>query len=128
MASMGGRYKKGSEFERQVVAEFMACGWVAFRAAGSGKLDRYLPDVIALKDGRSILIECKVTKNDRISLKPAIDALCDYTKTAGCSAYLAVRFFRKEPRFYDIRDLVQKDNYTIKESDEYFTVDAIVKD
>jgi Holliday junction resolvase len=122
---MGGRYRKGSAFERQVVAAFMERGWVAFRAAGSGKADKYLPDVVALKSDRFILIECKVSGRDSISLKPAITALAGYMRTAGGLAYIAVRFFRKQARYYDMRDLVQKENYTIHETDEYLTLEQI---
>jgi Holliday junction resolvase len=125
MTSMGGRYKKGSDFERSIVGQFMDRKWVAFRAAGSGKADKSLPDVVALKGGRIIMVECKATKDDRISLKPAILSLADYAASSGGEAYVAVRFFRQQSRFYDIKDLLAKDNYTIRQTDKYMTMDSV---
>jgi Holliday junction resolvase len=125
MTSMGGRYKKGSDFERFVVGQFMERGWVAFRAAGSGKADKSLPDVVALKPRRVMMVECKVTKDDRLSLKPAILSLADYAAASGAEAYVAVRFFRQQARFYSIKDLLAKDNYTIRDTDTYMTMDTV---
>jgi Holliday junction resolvase len=123
---MGGRYKKGSDFERTIVQEFLARDWVAFRAAGSGKSDRKLPDVVAVKVGRIIIIECKATKADRISLKPAILCLAEYAAKAGGQAYMAVRFFRQRPRFYDVRDLLKRDSYTISDKDEFQSLETVL--
>ncbi|MCX6695623.1 MAG: Holliday junction resolvase, partial [Candidatus Altiarchaeota archaeon] len=77
---MGARYKKGSDFERFIVNSFWERGWVALRAAGSGKTDKPLPDVIAVKNGRIILIECKTTTKDRLSLHKAVDNLMDFSR------------------------------------------------
>jgi len=126
MTSMGGRYKKGSDFERAIVSELTERGWVAFRAAGSGKGDRFLPDVVALKGGKAMIIECKATTKDRLSLKPAILALADYAAKAGADAHVAVRFFRQRPRFYFVKDLISKDDYTIADNDEFITLDAAI--
>ncbi|MFH0861785.1 MAG: Holliday junction resolvase Hjc [Candidatus Altiarchaeota archaeon] len=126
MTSMGGRYRKGSDFERDIVAAFNDRGWVAFRAAGSGRLEKSLPDVVALKGGRVIMVECKATSNDRLSLKPAMLSLTEYAAKAGAKSYIAVRFFRQRPRFYDIFDLMARDSYTINDKDEYLTVDAVI--
>jgi len=125
MTSMGGRYKKGSDFERHVVSAFQERGWVAFRAAGSGKLDKSLPDVVALRDGRVIMVECKATTKDRLSLKPAIRSLAEYGKVAGAEAYVAVRFFRQHARYYGVKDLLVGDGYTISDKDRYMTVDTV---
>jgi Holliday junction resolvase len=126
MTSMGGRYRKGSDFERFIVGEFMERGWVAFRAAGSGKADKSLPDVVAAKAGRMIMVECKATSKDRLSLKPAILSLADYAAKAGGKAYVAVRFFRQHARLYDIGNLLAKEDYTITDKDEYLTVDTVI--
>jgi Holliday junction resolvase len=125
MTSMGGRYRKGSDFERSIVAAFTERDWVAFRAAGSGKLEKSLPDVVAVKGGKVIIIECKATTKDRLSLKPAIMSLAEYAAKAGGEAYIAVRFFRQRARFYGIRDLLAKESYTINNKDEYLNVDTV---
>jgi Holliday junction resolvase len=125
MASMGGRYRKGSEFERTIVKAFCNRGWVAFRAAGSGKSERYLPDIVAMKSGKAILIECKATSKDRLSLKTAINALKEYAEKSGMSAYLAIRFHRQKPRFYQLEEILQKKNHTIHKTDEYQTIEVV---
>ncbi len=126
MTSMGGRYRKGSDFERAIVSEFTERGWVAFRAAGSGRADRSLPDVVAVKGGRVVMVECKATTKDRLSLKPAILSLAGYADKAGADSYVAVRFFRQRPRFYDVRGLLGGESYTIAEGDDYISLDAVV--
>ena len=126
MAGMGARYKKGSDFERFIVNAFWERGWVALRAAGSGKTDKPLPDVVAVRNGRIVLIECKTTTKDRLSLKKAVENLMDFSLVAGGEAYLAIRFFRKQPRFYNIRDVIKTGNYTVTESDEFISFDAIL--
>ena len=123
---MGARYKKGSDFERFVVNSFWERGWVALRAAGSGKTDKPLPDVVAVKGGKIILIECKTTTKDRLSLKAAVENLFDFSRIAGGEAYLAVRFFRQRARFYNIMDLIKRGNYTINEKDEFINFDTIL--
>jgi Holliday junction resolvase len=125
MTSMGGRYRKGSDFERAIVAEFSERGWVAFRAAGSGKADRFLPDVVALKAGRVLIVECKATTKDRLSLKPAILALAEYSRRAGADAYVAVRFFRQRPRFFPVAGLMARDDYTVSDKDGFLSTDAV---
>ena len=126
MTSMGGRYRKGSDFERAIVAAFSEKGWVAFRAAGSGKLDRALPDVVAVKGGRVMMVECKATTKDRLSLKPAILSLAEYADKAGGKAYIAVRFFRQRPRFFDIRSLMDRDTFTISDRDEHLSLECVI--
>ena len=43
-------YTKGAKFERELVWEFWNSGWVAIRAAGSGRISLPVPDIIALKN------------------------------------------------------------------------------
>jgi len=126
MAGMGARYKKGSDFERFIVNSFWERGWVALRAAGSGKTDKPLPDVVAVKAGRIILIECKTTTKDRLSLKDAVENLLDFSRIAGGEAYLAIRFFRKHARFYSIYDVIKSGNYTLKETDKFIDFETIL--
>ncbi|MFH1055738.1 MAG: Holliday junction resolvase Hjc [Candidatus Altiarchaeota archaeon] len=118
-------YSRGAGFERQLVSEFWARGWASLRAAGSGTRKEPVPDVVALKCGRIIIVECKTTRKDRLSLKTAILSLAEFTKVSGGEAYIAIRFFRQEPRFYDIRNLMEKEDYTITDKDEHMSLDQI---
>ncbi len=119
-------YRRGADFERHLVTVFWEKGWAAVRAAGSGTRKEPVPDVMAAKEGRMIVVECKTTKKDRLSLKTAINQLADFHKVSGGDAYIAVRFFRKQPRFYRLEELMKKRNFTIHETDEYLALDTIL--
>lgn len=121
------RYERGASFERDIVARFWNHGWTAVRAAGSGTTSNPTPDVIALKDGRAIVVECKTTRKDRLSLGDAIKSLKRFSETAGVEAYIALKFLREEPRFYDIKDLASRKNHTISKKDEYVTFDVLIE-
>jgi len=123
---MGARYRKGSDFERFIVNMFFEHGWMAMRAAGSGKSEKSLPDVVALKAGRVLLIECKATAKDRLSLKAAMGMLGEYESLSGGEAYLAIRFFRKEARFYRLCELLKRKNFTITDKDEYMKLETVI--
>jgi len=121
-----GIYKRGTDFERDLVTDFWNHGWAAVRAAGSGTRVQPVPDVVIVKEGNVVVVECKTTKKDRLSLKPAIKQLAEFTKTSGGQGYLAIRFYRKKARFYPIHKLVAKGNYTICEKDEYMSLDQVI--
>lgn len=123
---MRNRYKKGADFERNVVSGFWSRGWFALRAAGSGSCPHCVPDVIAVKDRDVILIECKTTTKDKLSLRKAVTDLKKTADLAGGRAYIAVKFPRKEPRFYEVDALMIKKNYTVTVSDECVGFDTIV--
>ena len=118
-------YNRGADFERKLLAMFWERGWAAVRAAGSGTRPEPVPDIIAAKDGRLIIVECKSTKADRLSLKPAIEQLARFYEISGGSAYMALRFFRKKPRFYELSGLLDADNFTIRQADDYMEIEQV---
>ncbi|HDN83545.1 MAG TPA: Holliday junction resolvase [Candidatus Altiarchaeales archaeon] len=119
-------YTKGAKFERELVWEFWNSGWVAIRAAGSGKISLPVPDIIALKNGKIISIECKSTKNSKLNVKKAVKKLKLFLGIAGGKAYISVKFPREKPRFYDIEMLEKKGKYTITMKDSYYSLDYII--
>ncbi len=119
-------YSRGADFERKLVSMFWSRGWAAVRAAGSGTRKEPVPDVVAVKDGKVIVVECKTTKKDRLSLKTAIQQLAEFTRVSGGTGYIAIRFYRKHPRFYRIDDLLKKNTYTIKQTDDCLSFDTVV--
>ena len=120
------RYERGASFERQLVTEFWERGWAAMRAAGSGTRKEPVPDVTAIKGGRIILVECKTTRKDRLSLKTAITELARFAEISGGEGYIAIRFFRQRPRFYSLRELLNKEDFTICDRDEYLTMETML--
>jgi Holliday junction resolvase len=119
-------YRRGADFERALVTEFWRRGWAAVRAAGSGTRREPVPDIIAVKDGHVIVVECKATRRDRLSLKTAIKQLEEFTNVSGGQGYIAIRFFRKKPRFYSIKELMKRKNHTIRDNDEYMTLETVI--
>lgn len=122
-------YQKGANFERELVNRFWSCGWTAVRVAGSGiGSSSYLPDVIAIKDRDVILLECKTTRKDRLSLKSAINSLNEFASISKSRAYIAIKFLREKPRFYDISEILGREgDYTLSLEDEYLSFDALIR-
>lgn len=122
------RYEKGANFERKLVEKFQEKGWLALRAAGSGKIKFIIPDVVAIKGEKIFLIECKTTRKKSLSLKKVIFSLkklLSISKKA--KIFLAVKFPRKEERFFLLQDLLKKGNYSISLNDEFLTFEEILK-
>jgi Holliday junction resolvase len=120
------RYAKGANFEREIVADLWSHGWASMRAAGSGTTSYPVPDVIGAKNGRLVLIECKTTKSDRLSLKKNILALEEFRKLSGGEAYITIKFYKKPARFYNIKPIIEKNKYTITINDTFLNIDSIL--
>jgi len=120
------RYEKGAKFERALVHDFWERGWSAMRSAGSGNTSLLSPDVIAAKDGEMILIECKSTGREKLNIKKSIISLYEFSKISGGRAYIAVKFLRKEPRFYEIGGFMKKKKFSISIKDDYLSLDAVI--
>ncbi len=118
------RYEKGANFERELVNKFYEHGWTAMRAAGSGSI--MAPDVIGMKNGDIVVIECKATKKDRLSLKDAIVGMKKISEISGARAYIAVKFYKEKPRFFDIAKLMLKKNFTVSLDDTYLSFEALI--
>jgi len=99
-------YQKGANFERSLVRAFWDSGFTAIRAAGSGSAPFPIPDIIALKGGRVIIIECKTTAKESFRLdKDDLEKLRIFKGRADCEAYVAVKFNREKPMFFPL-DLI----------------------
>jgi len=102
-------YTKGANFERKLVNKFWDNGFTAIRAAGSGSAPQPIPDVIAIKDSRVIILECKTTSKEAFRLdKEDIEKLKTFRGRADCEAYIAVKFDREKSRFFPLDLLTTK--------------------
>jgi Holliday junction resolvase len=119
-------YQKGARFERDIVNEFWRHGWTAVRSAGSGTIGFPVPDVLGVGGGKIIAIECKATREDRINLKKAVLSLRKFAEISKARAYIAVKFYKKKPRFYEINSLISKGNYTVSLNDNHLSLDSIL--
>jgi len=93
-------YKKGYAFERQLKKDLESKGWSVIRSGGSKK-----PDMIAAKDGRRIVIECKSTSKDAIYVeKEEVKKLRDVACAFGADCLYAIK---KDKRGFSLVDLSQ---------------------
>ncbi len=80
-------YKKGYAFERELKLKLEEDRWHVIRSGGSRK-----PDLIAGRDGKILIIECKVTKSSRIYLeKEEVRHLSEVALAFGAEAIFAVK-------------------------------------
>lgn len=57
-------YRKGYGFERSLKLDLESKGWKVIRSGGSKK-----PDLVAAKDGKIVVIECKFISNNYVYLE-----------------------------------------------------------
>lgn len=105
---MGNKHK-GSNAERELIHRFWEKGWTACRVAGSGSMKHPSPDIIALKEGRSIAIECKATREKYKYLKKEeIMQLMEYSILSNSTPYIALRFLNEDWMFLKPYQLEEK--------------------
>jgi len=107
------RYTKGANAERELIKLLFSKGFAVARVAGSGVASLPCPDIVALKQGRQLAIECKAWKQRYLSIAVGqMDELANWSKTAGGEMYIAwklpykgwfflqPRHFNKSRKFY----------------------------
>jgi len=77
------RYVRGRGFEYRIKQKLEGQGYFVVRAAASRPVD-----LVAIKDGRAILVECKVGKNPT---KDVLKKLERYKRESGCRILVAVQ-------------------------------------
>ena len=86
---------KGTRAERELFHLFWQNGFNSLRTAGSGSTSMPAPDLIAAKDGRILVIECKSgAGNNRYIKKEQIEELIAFAKTFDGEPWIAARFDR----------------------------------
>lgn len=120
---MRNRYIKGAVFEREVVEKFSSDGFVAMRIAGSGRYSELLPDVVVMKNGIVMAIQCKKTKNNKIYLSKAVENFKKFKEIANIKCVFAVKFLKRDVRFYEL----EKIDKNIDINDPFYTYEDILK-
>jgi Holliday junction resolvase len=84
---------KGSRAERELLHMFWEHHFWCIRVAGSGSMPLPCPDLLAGKKGKSLAVECKSSKADRIYIEPKqIEELQAFAKGFGAESWIGVRF------------------------------------
>lgn len=98
---MSRAYARGAAFERRVKALLEELGWKVIRSAGSHDE----PDLVALRQGRVALLQCKMRSKDATPLVRA--GLQDFARAAGATeAYIV----RARGRRVEVRDVTLWDH------------------
>ena len=97
---------KGSNAERELLYLLYDKGFAVSRVAGSGSSVLPTPDIIAIKNRRTIAIECKTKIGPYLNIKESqINELKTWEKLSGYKAYLAWRLGRDKWYFIHISKL-----------------------
>ena len=99
-------YKKGYTFERELKKHLEKDGWCVIRSGGSKK-----PDMVAAKDGKIIIIECKSTIKDTVYLeKDEVKKLIHAAAAFGGECMYAIKRNNKGFSLIDTNQLIEKGN------------------
>jgi len=106
------KYSKGYRSERELLFLLHDKGYMVIRAPHSGSINLASPDIIAAKDGKLIVIECKSRKAAFTVPKEQLDELQEWVDKAKASAYIGWKITRKGWTFLDL-NIVVKNNGNI---------------
>ena len=99
-------YRKGYLGEWKLTHELAKLGYMVVRTPRSGRIGLPSPDVIAAKDGRLIVIECKSREGAFKVEKEQLQDLLEWEKKACAKAYIAWKLSRKGWKFLHLHDVV----------------------
>lgn len=98
-------YAKGAAAERELVHTLAKMGFMTIRAPRSGRIGLDSPDVIAAKDGRLLVIECKARMSAFTIPMEQLAQLHAWTTKAKAIAYIGCKLHRKGWKFLKYEDV-----------------------
>ena len=105
-------YAKGYRAENELLHLLYGKGWAVIRAPRSGRVGIPTPDIVAAKDGRIVVIECKSRAEAFSVEKEQLEQVVEWEQRAGAKAYIGWKQSRKGWTFLRLND-VQKNNGNI---------------
>lgn len=100
-------YRKGYVFELRLQHLLYEMGYAVIRAPRSGRIGLPTPDLVAARDGKMIVIECKSREGAFTVPKEQLKELEEWEKRAGAKAYIAWKIARKGPVFLRLNDVIE---------------------
>lgn len=89
-------HSKGANAERELMRLFFEKGFSVVRIAGSGTSPLPAPDIIAIKKGRIVAVECKARKAKNLAISSAqMSEFLDWAEKAGSEALVGWKVPRK---------------------------------
>lgn len=105
-------YRKGYRGELELVHLLAKHGWLVLRSPRSGRIRLPSPDIVAVKNGKVLALECKVREEAFSIPKEQVEQLAAWEKRGGAHAFIAWKIPRREWRFFKIMD-VKRNNYKL---------------
>ena len=103
---------KGSRTERELLKLFWEHDYWCIRVAGSGSMPLPCPDLLAGKQGKSVAIECKSSKSNRVLISnEQVEELKEFAKGFGAESWIGVRFDKMPWYFVHPKDLKQDNKH-----------------
>ncbi|MEM7819510.1 MAG: Holliday junction resolvase Hjc [Candidatus Aenigmatarchaeota archaeon] len=101
------KYRKGYVGERELVFLLHNMGYMVVRTPRSGRVGLASPDIIAAKNGKLIVIECKSRKNAFTIPLEQLNELKEWEEKGGAKAYIGWKITRKGWIFLNLDDVVK---------------------
>ncbi len=100
-------YAKGYSAERELVHTLAKMGFMTIRAPRSGRIGLPSPDVIAAKDGKLVVVECKFRASAFTIPMEQLEELRAWKEKAGAHAYVGCKIARKGWKFLHLHDVLE---------------------
>ncbi len=105
---------KGFRVERELANKLWSLGFAVMRgaASGAGARKRFVPDIVAMRNGKIIVLEVKYRSrmNEIIKIEfSRISKLLEFARRAGGKVYIAVKYGRESWRFIPIEEIERFD-------------------
>ncbi len=124
------QYRKGYIAELALVHELSRRGYMAIRTPRSGRINLASPDVIAAKDGRLIVFECKSRAEAFTVPQDQLQELDEWVQKAGAHAFVAWKISHKGWHFMHLHDVkynkgnigkkfAEEKSFSIEEMEKY---------
>ncbi len=111
---------KGFRAERVLANKLWELGFAVIRggASGSGVRRRFTPDIIAMRNGKILVLEVKYrSKEEPIPIERLrIEKLLDFARRAGGEVYIAVKYGKKKWKFIHVSYLLKLNGECISSS------------
>lgn len=100
-------YRKGYIAELSLTHQLAKMGYMVVRTPRSGRINLASPDIIAAKDGRLIVIECKSHAKGFKIANEQLQELKEWEEKALAKAYIGWKISRKGWSFLTLKDVLE---------------------
>lgn len=100
-------YAKGYRAEHEMLHMLHGKGYAVLRAPHSGSIGLASPDIVAIKNGKVIVLECKSRAGAFTVPSEQLAELTEWEGRAGADAYVAWKISRKGWHFLKLKDVIE---------------------